>query len=116
MACNCKHMEQEIEEYKSQIETLRKLFVQRMTVDSETQDRRRRDYNQAIFFVRSDEDVDRWNKWVDDHPTLLLPHHEYGTTVPVFENTDMAMVLRCFDNAVKDWRRTFCDVENCRRK
>ena len=29
---------------------------------------------------------------------------------------NLDMVLRCFDKAVKDWRRTFCDEEGCRGK
>ena len=62
------------------IETLRSLFIKRMTVDSETKDRRRKDYNQAIFGYRSD-----------------------GDTFPCFEPMDMDMVLDCFDNAVKDY-------------
>ena len=33
-----------------------------------------------------------------------------------FCDTNMEMVLQCFDDAVKDWRRTFCDVENCNRR
>ena len=95
MACNCKHMEREITEYKAQIEALRELFIRRMTVDSETTDRRRRDYNRAIFgfYERPD-----------------------GETYQMWDEIDMGMVLRCFDDAVKDWRRTFCDVESCRRK
>ena len=92
MACNCKHMEREIAEYKQQIHELRNCFIKRMTVDSETQDRRRKDYNQAIF-------CDYGN----------------GEHEPVFCCTTMEMVLDCFDNAVKDWRKGFCDVENCNR-
>ena len=41
---------------------------------------------------------------------------KYGVTYAVFNSTDMDMVLQCFDDAVKDWRRTFCDVEGCTRK
>ena len=37
-------------------------------------------------------------------------------TFQCWSNMDMGMVLRCFDDAVKDWRKTFCDVENCSRK
>lgn len=61
------------------VSRLRELFVKRMTEDSETQDRRRKDYNQAIFGFRDD-----------------------GSTYQVFSDTDMEMVLRCFDDAVKD--------------
>lgn len=115
MACACKHMEQEITEYKAQIDTLRNLFIRRMTVDSESSDRRRRVYNQAIFHYKSPEDVEAWNRFVDDHPDLNLAKHSTDETYQVFD-IDMNMVLKCFDNAVKDWRRTFCDVETCRRK
>lgn len=65
-----------------------------MSKDSDTTDRRRKDFNQAIFF------------W-DDY------HQEY---LPVFYGTTMEMVLECFDNAVKDYRRSFCDTPNCKRK
>ena len=92
MSCNCKHMAREIAEYKQQIHKLRNCFIKRMTVDSETQDRRRKDYNQAIF-------CDYGN----------------GEHEPVFSCTTMEMVLDCFDDAVKDWRKGFCDVESCNR-
>lgn len=94
MACNCKHCKQEIEDGYKLLSDFKDLFIKRMTVDSETQDRRRKDYNQAIFF------------W-DDY------HNEY---CQVFNGTNMEMVLQCFDDAVKDWRRSFCDTENCNRK
>lgn len=61
------------------VSRLRELFIKRMTEDSETQDRRRKDYNQAIFDFRDD-----------------------GSTYQVFVDTDMEMVLRCFDDAAKD--------------
>lgn len=61
------------------VSRLRELFIKRMTEDSETQDRRRKDYNQAIF------------GFCDD-----------GSTYQVFNDTDMNMVLQCFDDAVKD--------------
>lgn len=92
MACNCKHMAKEIAEYRQQIHELRNCFIKRMTVDSETQDRRRKDYNEAIFFDNGE-----------------------GEYKQVFCDTTMEMVLDCFDNAVKDWRRGFCDVKNCNR-
>lgn len=50
MGCNCKDMQREITDYKKQIDDLRECFIKRMTVDSETSDRRRKYYNQAIFF------------------------------------------------------------------
>ena len=68
-------------------------YIKRMTVDSDHNDRRRKDYNQAIFHY-------------DDN----------GGTYAVWYGMDMEMVLQCFDDAVKDWRRTWCDVANCTRK
>lgn len=93
MACSCRHRQQDIEEYQNEIKKLRDLFISRMTVDSKTQDARRREFNQAIFGFRDD-----------------------GSSYAVWNETTLEMVLQCFDDAVKDWRRTFCDVENCRRK
>ena len=93
MACNCKHMQQEIQEGKNQLAFFRELFIRRMTVDSDHNDRRRKDYNQAIF-----------------------GYHDDGSTYACWSNMDMDMVLQCFDDAVKDWRKSFCDVENCTRK
>lgn len=86
-------MQREIADYKEQIDYLRDCFIKRMTVDSETQDRRRKDYNQAIF-------CDYGN----------------GEYEQVFNGTTMEMVLDCFDNAIKDWNRHFRDVEKCNRK
>lgn len=93
MGCRCKDLTWEINLSKSEIAKLRELFIKRMTQDSETQDRRRKDFNQAIFTVMDD-----------------------GYSYQCFNNTDLDMVLQCFDDAVKDWRRTWCDVENCTRK
>ena len=59
---------------------IRELFVKRMTVDSDHHDRRRRDYNQAIFGLRPN-----------------------GTTYQCFNDTDMDMVLKCWDDAVGDY-------------
>lgn len=94
MACNCKHNRSEIQEGLQNIADLRELFIKRMTVDSEHNDRRRKDFNQAIFFY--DEYAEEWSQ--------------------CFNGTSMEMVLTCFDNAVKDWRRTWCDVDGCKRK
>lgn len=93
MACSCKHNRQEIQEGKKTIEELRELFIKRMTVDSDHTDRRRKDFNQAIFC-----------------------DFGYGEHEQVFNGTTMEMVLRCFDDAVYDWRKTWCDVESCRNK
>lgn len=94
MGCNCKHNQQEIAEGKKNFAELRELFIKRMTVDSNHNDRRRKDFNQAIFF---------YSDYTNEHK-------------PCFDYTNMEMVLRCFDDAVKDWRRSWCDVENCTRK
>ena len=94
MACNCKHNQQEIADGEKTIAEFRDLFIKRMTVDSDHNDRRRKDYNQAIFF---------YNDYTHEHKA-------------VFCGTNMEMVLQCFDDAVKDWRRLFCDVTNCNRK
>ena len=100
MACNCKHNEKEIESFKNVIAELRELFVKRMTVDSDHNDRRKRDYNQAIF---------GW--WEEDEKEA-----DPSKTFQCWSNMNMGMVLQCFDAAVGDWRKTWCDVENCRRK
>lgn len=113
MACNCKHNQQEIADGKKTIEELRELFIKRMTVDSDHNDRRRKDYNQAIFHYEDNESIDEWNASCE---SFGLPKKEYGRTFAVWCDMDMDMVLQCFDDAVKDWRRTFCDVENCNRK
>ena len=99
MSCRCQHNKEPIEDGKEVIALLRELFIKRMTVDSEHNDRKRKDYNQAIFSWWSDEK--------DKTPE---------NTFPCWSNMTMDMVLQCFDDAAKDWRRTWCDVENCRRK
>ena len=105
MACNCKHSEQAIREGMGLIAELRDLFIKRMTVDSDHNDRRRRDYNQAIFQYRN-----------ESRKRHGLAPMETDGTFAVWDNMDMDMVLRCFDDAAKDWRRTWCDVDSCRRK
>lgn len=99
MGCNCKHNTEAIEDGKKTIAELRELFIKRMTVDSDHNDRRRKDFNQAIF---------GW--WEDEE------HKCPENTYQCWHEMTMAMVLRCFDDAVKDWRRAFCDVKNCNRK
>lgn len=93
MSCSCKHNQQEIQEGKQLLAFFRKLFIKRMTVDSKHHDRRRKDFNQAIFGYSDD-----------------------GSTYAIWSETDMDMVLQCFDDAVRDWRKSWCDVENCNRK
>ena len=94
MGCSCKDNREHITQGLNDIAELREMFIKRMTIDSETTDRRRKDYNQAIFY---------YDDFYDEHRQC-------------FNDTSMEMVLQCFDDAVKDWRKTFCDVENCSRK
>ena len=113
MGCNCKDNREAINDGKKVIEELRQLFIKRMTVDSDTRDRRRKDFNQAIFHYEDDEEVDSWN---NECEKFGLSKKNYGQTYPVFDGMDMDMVLKCFDAAAKDWRKSFCDVKNCTRK
>jgi hypothetical protein len=64
---------------------LRLAFLMRLTQDSETKDRRRRDYNQAIF--------------IPEHGSQM-----HGGAA-VFSGTDLFMVMDAFDRAVKDLER-----------
>jgi hypothetical protein len=57
---------------------LRDEFLRLLTTDGPTNDRRRRDYNQAIFFTGEDGGM------------------------PVFTGTSLDMVMRKFDKAVKN--------------
>lgn len=113
MGCNCKDNRQEIAEGRELLNTFRELFIKRMTVDSDHCDRRRKDFNQAIFRYEDDDEVDSWNETCE---AVGLPKKTYGKTYPVWSHTDLDMVLQCFDDAVKDWRRTYCDVETCNRR
>jgi hypothetical protein len=112
MGCNCKHNQEAINEGKQLLADFRELFIKRMTVDSEHSDRRRKDFNQAIFRYEEKDSVDAWNAECEKYG---LAKKEYGRTYPVWCETDMDMVLQCFDDAVKDWRRSWCDVEKCNR-
>ena len=100
MGCKCKHFTKEIGEGIGNFAELRELFIKRMTVDSEHNDRRRKDFNQAIF------------SWWEEDKTEADP----SKTFQCWSNMSMDMVLQCFDDAVKDWRKSWCDVENCTRK
>lgn len=60
-------------------ERLREEFLKGLTVDSETRDRRRKEFNQAIF------DAERG--------------------YAIFNGTDLGMVMEKFDQAVKEMRR-----------
>jgi len=63
---------------------LRDLFVKYLTQDSETQDARRKDFNQAIF-------IDPKDKMFGGHQ--------------VFNGTGLDMVMEKFDKAVKELSR-----------
>lgn len=76
-------------EMQWELAKIRELFIRRMTVDSEHHDRRRNDFNQAIFGVNDD-----------------------GTTYQCFNDTDMDMVLKCWDDAVRDY---LTDRDPCRK-
>lgn len=93
MSCSCKHSQQAINEGKKNFAELRELFIKRMTIDSDHNDRRRQDFNRAIFGYRED-----------------------GSTYTVWSETDMDMVLQCFDDAIRDWRKSWCDIEDCKRR
>lgn len=93
MSCSCKHSKEAIEDGYKVLTEFAQLFMKRMTVDSETQDRRRRDYNQAIF-----------------------DFNENGTTFQVWNEITLDMVMQCYADAMSDWRKTFCDTDNCREK
>ena len=98
MGCNCKHNQEFIEEGKKNFAELRELFIKRMTVDSDHKDRRRKDFNQAIF---------GWSDEEDKTPEK---------TYQIWCEMDMEMVLQCFDDAVNDWRKSWCDVKSCTAK
>ena len=100
MACNCKHNQEAINEGKRNFAELRDLFIKRMTEDSDHNDRRRKDYNQAVF---------SW--WEEDRAEA-----DPTKTFPCWTPMRMDMVLRCFDDAVNDWRKSWCDVNSCTRK
>ena len=113
MGCNCKHNKESIDEGNKNFAELRELFIKRMTIDSDHNDRRRKDFNQAIFHYENKAEVDAWNEKCE---IFGLSKKRYGQTYPVWCEMDMDMILQCFDDAVKDWRRSWCDVENCTRK
>ena len=62
---------------------LRELFIKYLTQDSQTQDARRKEFNQAIFINPS-------SKFFGGHQ--------------VFDGTDLDMVLEKFDKAVREMK------------
>lgn len=87
-------------EMQWELAKIRELFIQRMTVDSDHHDRRRNDYNQAIFHYYNDEDIEWWNGQCADYG---LPKRKPGDSYPCWDNMGVDMVLRCWDNAVRDY-------------
>ena len=87
-------------EMQWELAKIRELFIRRMTVDSDHHDRRRKDYNQAIFSFYSDEDIDHWNEHCAE---FGFAKRKYGQTYQCWDSMDMDMVLRCWDDAVKDY-------------
>lgn len=83
MSYTCK----ELREGTRSFAELRELFIKRMTEDGKSQDRRRSDYNKAIFF---------YPEWC-----LKIPPN----TRQAFDEITLEMVLECFDNAVRDWKK-----------
>lgn len=68
---------------ENEVKLLRDLFIKFMTIDSNHTDRRKKDYNQAIFFKQFNG---------NEH-------------IQVFNGTTMEMVLSKFDKAVKEVNR-----------
>lgn len=114
MGCKCKHSREAIEQGLKYFEELKQLFIKRMTEDSETHDRRRKDFNQVIFHYYDEDDI-RCNEEYRDKFSFVSKINP-GDTYAVWDEITMDMVLQCFDNAVKDWRKSWCDVDGCTRK
>lgn len=68
------------------MEKLRELFLGYLTKDSESQDARRKEFNQAIF---------------------IDPDDEMFGGGQVFNGTDLDMVMDKFDKAVKEYQRIY---------
>ena len=64
-------MRRKIKVYSLAHARLREKFIQYMTTDSETKDRRRSDFHQAIFYVESNEAVDAWNAECEKYRSRL---------------------------------------------
>jgi hypothetical protein len=88
MSCSCKNLSEAIQSAAAQAEELRALFIKRLTVNSPHRDGRKHSFNQALF----------------------NPEGEL-----LYRSIDLGVILIAYDNAVKDYRRTFCDDESCRK-
>ncbi len=64
---------------------LRDLFLKYLTQDGETQDARRKGFNQAIF---------------------ISPIHKFFGGKQVFNGTNLDMVMEKFDKAIKEYSQT----------
>lgn len=64
---------------------MREAFLKRLTVDSETKDMRRREFNQALFIAEDD---------------------KFFGGAQVFVGTTLRMVMQAFDDAVRDVQRS----------
>lgn len=90
MSCNCKHNKDEIAHENDILKDFRDYFIRRMTIDNGS-DMRKRDFNQAIF------------DWRDGD--TQCPENTFAC----YSNMDMGMVLVCYDNAMRDFRKRYCD-------
>lgn len=70
---------------------LREEFVRLLTVDGPTKDRRRKDFNQAIF--------------MGPDPALDAEAQAWWIGKPVWDETTLDMVMEKFDRAVKNLSR-----------
>lgn len=91
MSCACKNEKENIVRDEETLRSFREYFIRRMTVDN-PKDRRRKDFNQSIF------------SWFDDE-TVKTPE----TTFQVWTPMSMDMVLTCYDDAMRDFKKRYCD-------
>ena len=80
--------ETETLEFENQMNALRLLFWERLTKDSTHNDRRRKDYNQALF-----------GHWDDESPEDEKSWFQY------FRQMTPQMIMEKYDEAVSDWKR-----------
>ena len=76
MGCNCKDNREAIEIGKNNFAELRELFIKRMTVDSEHNDRRKKDYNQAIFKYQDSQEIDAYNRECEKYGLTKIGYDE----------------------------------------
>ena len=83
MSCGCKHNIEEIKREQDFLDTFRKLFINRLTIDKSLEDRRKKNFNQALF----DKD-ECWACWSE---------------------IDLDMIMEEFELAVQDALYLHCD-------